>query len=471
MHTSLYWFSNDLRLADNPALTHVMSQSEQLAFLYVVDPAWFTSRNYNHRLVGERRYAFILESLLDIEQQLASKGHRLYVVEGDPLVEIPQLVNRNNIDLIGGAKQSGWFESMLWRQLHERLPEHTVVTQWNNYLYPSEPWRSVDTMATDNTAAGTNKLPKPLKSFTSFRHCIEKNAIKPEPDLVGWPADSPASLSLQGDFSSVTELYAKLQSGATAAGKPPITMARFNAGERGGQAHLNDYFNSAAPSTYKQTRNALDDWQASTKFSPYLANGNLSARQIWAAVERYESEVVKNEDTYWIKFELLWREYFHWLAQHQGVSLFQFQGMAKTAPLTSYFSERFKKWCAGNTPYPLVNACMKQLNASGYMSNRGRQLVASCLVNELAVDWRYGAAYFQQQLIDHDVASNWGNWQYLAGVGVDPRGGRSFNLTKQAQIYDPNGDFIRKWEGQISEQSLDSWDAVGWPIEAAAAPK
>ena len=96
MHTALYWFSNDLRLADNPALAHVMSQSKQLAFLYVVDPAWFEARNYNHRLVGERRYAFILESLLDIEQQLASKGHRLYVVEGDPVVEIPQLVGRNN---------------------------------------------------------------------------------------------------------------------------------------------------------------------------------------------------------------------------------------------------------------------------------------------------------------------------------------------------------------------------------------
>ena len=131
--------------------------------MYVVDPAWFSARNYNHRLVGERRYAFILESLLDIEQQLASKGHRLYVVEGDPLVEIPQLVDRNNIDLIGGAKQSGWFESALWQQLHDRLPQQTVAVQWNNYLYPSEPWRSVDTMAAEGAATGTNKLPKPLK--------------------------------------------------------------------------------------------------------------------------------------------------------------------------------------------------------------------------------------------------------------------------------------------------------------------
>jgi deoxyribodipyrimidine photo-lyase len=106
---------------------------------------------------------------------------------------------------------------------------------------------------------------------------------------------------------------------------------------------------------------------------------------------------------------------------------------------------------------------MKQLKATGYMSNRGRQLVASCFVNELSLDWRYGAAYMEQQLIDFDIAANWGNWQYLAGVGADPRGLRSFDLQKQTHIYDPQHHFIKKWGGTKSS-NLDSTDMVDWPI-------
>lgn len=106
---------------------------------------------------------------------------------------------------------------------------------------------------------------------------------------------------------------------------------------------------------------------------------------------------------------------------------------------------------------------MRQLNAEGYMSNRGRQLVASCLVHELSVDWRYGAAYMAVKLVDYDVASNWGNWQYLAGVGADPRGHRRFNLQKQTQIYDPDGRFIERWNGADCDPQLDSNDMVDWP--------
>ena len=126
------------------------------------------------------------------------------------------------------------------------------------------------------------------------------------------------------------------------------------------------------------------------------------------------------------------------------------------------------RWREGRTAYPLVNACMKQLNATGYMSNRGRQIVASCLVNELQIDWRYGAAYFEQQLIDYDVAVNWGNWQYLAGVGSDQvKNQRHFNIDKQAQIFDPNGDFITKWQGDSLTFDGDSVDAADWPIMPA----
>ena len=462
MHTTLYWFSNDLRLLDNPALTAALQQSEKIAFVYIVDPSWFSARNYNHRLIGERRYAFILESLLDLDQQLASYGHLLYVLQGDPVKILPPLIERNNISLLAGAKQTGWFESKLWQQLIKRLPESVLQTHWANYLFPTQPWL-------EDEDAEKSTISQSLKSFSVFRRFIEKNMIKPSSSAADCLAAKTAPLLLQGQVSLLSQLYSELQLATNKHNSDTDNHIIFTAGERAGLAHLADYFSSMAPSSYKKTRNALDGWQQSTKFSPYLANGNLSPSQIWAAVDRYESDYVANEDTYWIKFELLWREYFQWLALGQGDSLYRFQGMASKLPLTSFFPERFQKWCQGNTPYPIVNACMKQLNATGYMSNRGRQLAASCLVNELALDWRYGAAYFQQQLIDHDVASNWGNWQYLAGVGADPRGGRHFNLSKQAQTWDPDGVFVRKWQGQASAQPLDSLDAVGWPIEATTA--
>ena len=98
------------------------------------------------------------------------------------------------------------------------------------------------------------------------------------------------------------------------------------------------------------------------------------------------------------------------------------------------------------------------------MSNRGRQIVASYFVNELNLDWRYGAAYFEQQLIDYDVAVNWGNWQYLAGVGADPRGRRWFDMDKQTKRYDPDKSFIIYWCGEGHDESLDSVDAADWPM-------
>ena len=107
---------------------------------------------------------------------------------------------------------------------------------------------------------------------------------------------------------------------------------------------------------------------------------------------------------------------------------------------------------------------MNELNNTGFMSNRGRQIVASCLVNELGLDWRCGAAYFEQQLIDYDVASNWANWQYIAGVGADPRGGRHFNIDKQTALYDPEQKFIQKWQGNNTIARTDSIDAADWPI-------
>ena len=240
----------------------------------------------------------------------------------------------------------------------------------------------------------------------------------------------------------------------------------FTGGEQAGLGQLQSFvFEQQGIARYKQTRNALDDWPSSSKLSPWLANGSLSAREVAATVEQYERDYLSNDSTYWLWFELLWREYFHWYAFRHGRRLFCRDGVQRKRRPVSFYPQRFRAWCEGTTEYPLVNAAMNQLRHTGYMSNRARQLVASCLVNELELDWRYGAAWFEQQLVDYDPGSNYGNWQYLAGVGADPRGLRRFNLAKQAEQYDPDGAFVRRWQGQVTRPTTrHQVDAADWPL-------
>ena len=159
----------------------------------------------------------------------------------------------------------------------------------------------------------------------------------------------------------------------------------------------------------------------------------------------YEAREGANESTYWLRFELLWREYFRWYSRASDWTLFRHRGPNDQEPSGDQNKTRFEAWKTGHTSCDIVDAAMRELNETGWMSNRGRQLVASHLIYELNLDWRLGAAYFESQLVDFDVASNWGNWAYIAGVGADPRGGRIFNLNDQADRYDPDYSYRSRW--------------------------
>jgi deoxyribodipyrimidine photo-lyase len=222
----------------------------------------------------------------------------------------------------------------------------------------------------------------------------------------------------------------------------------FAGGETQGKARVQAYFfRDRLLHTYKQTRNGLIGDAYSSKLSPWLATGSLSARWVYAQVRACEARLGSNESTYWLIFELLWREYFRYLALQQGARLFHPAGMRTEGPAPRWTgkNDAFVAWCEGQTGVPLVDANMRELAATGFMSNRGRQLVACYLTQDLKVDWRKGAAWFECMLVDYDVHSNWGNWAYVAGVGTDPREGRYFNQLKQARNYDPQGDYVRLW--------------------------
>ncbi|MAP10224.1 MAG: cryptochrome DASH, partial [Rhodopirellula sp.] len=158
-----------------------------------------------------------------------------------------------------------------------------------------------------------------------------------------------------------------------------------------------------------------------------------------------------NKSTYWMIFELLWRDYFRWISRKHGATLFRASGLRGVDIDWKSDRELFGRWQEGTTGYPLVDANMRELRTTGYMPNRGRQNVASFLTKNLGLDWRWGAQWFESQLIDYDVASNYGNWNYAAGVGNDARGFRFFNITKQSRDYDKQGEYAKHWLPELRD--------------------
>ena len=442
--TGLFWFTNDLRIEDNLALCRAANEVEKLICIYCVRPKSTFSDLQAPSKLSPNRQQFLFDSLVDLEESLAEQGQQLLIEFKSAADAIPELITRYNISHIYRSHNAGEYERKIWNTLRKRY----AMIQFNQ----------TDT----HTLFDRSELPFTLDrlpdSFSKFRRKVSDIIVKAP---LGKPPQLPTScITISQDWQAGWKrqsLHSQLDEGQL-----------FKGGSRAGKQHVHSYFKTQSASTYKETRNGLDEHcngiNFSTRFSPWLSNGSISARQVICELHRYESEIEANESTYWIYFEILWREYFQWYAHKHRANLFRFNGIKNSNPTTSFYPERFQKWCQGNTPYPIVNACMKQLNATGYMSNRGRQLVASCFVHELNMDWRYGAAYMEQQLIDYDVASNWANWQYLAGVGADPRGHRRFDLDKQTQIYDPERLFIKHWGGDQHLEQLDSRDIVDWPI-------
>lgn len=439
----LFWFNNDLRVADNHALEQASREVEQLICIYCLPPS--ANGKKGPSSPSGHRLQFLKESLIDLNSSLNTLGQNIEVYFAPPLETIAQLITQYDIGALYSSSSADYYGNTVWQLLRQRYSMIAFNQVNSSSLFDPE-----------QLPFSLNELPD---SFSKFRR-------KVEPIEVRSPLATLASLPPRP--SNATARQWQQQFPAFENNPAPL----FKGGERSAADHLQGYFARGLASTYKETRNGLDGMDYSTKFSPWLANGNLSPRTIMQALREYEQSVEKNDSTYWIYFELLWRDYFRCYAQKYGKRLFTLGGINQRKPATSFYPERYQKWCQGNTPYPIINACMKQLNTTGYISNRGRQLVASCFVHELNLDWRYGAGYLEQQLIDYDVASNWGNWQYLAGVGADPRGHRQFNLAKQTQTYDPDELFINKWAGNDCSPVLDSVDAADWPIlDSTKAPK
>ncbi len=427
----LYLFRNDLRLSDNPGLlAHAEGEALLCVYCWPAAPAWC-----NLTGMGAQRERFLRESLRSLQAELESLGQGLLVLHTDPRVAIPQLVETFTIDRVGIGGAAGYYENQQLGTLRNRLPV-PVVAHDNTTLFEAA-----------QLPGGTGKL---ARQFTPFRRAVENLAVKT-------PAEPPSALPPPPDgaqFRAIPASKAK-----------PHPAFPVRGGSPEGQRRLRQWmFERRLVESYQHTRNYLDGLDGSSLLSPWLATGSLSARQAAFALFKYEDANGRNESTEHLFMELLWREFFQWRARVDGALLFHPGGLRRKKQLKTFEARDFARWSQGETDSPLVNALMHQLTATGWMSNRGRQIAASYLINELNHDWRFGAAFFEKHLVDYDVGSNYGNWQYIAGVGTDPRGGRHFNIDKQASLYDADGTFTTKWDGERAVQPRYINDAADWPI-------
>lgn len=438
---SLYIFANDLRINDNPLLNQAITQSAadntDLVCLYCLQAWQFKPTGSLPAAMGTQRYAFLWQSLQALRHQLRRHGVTMIIQLGTMQNVVLKLHTNHRFKHIYHSQSAGFYERTAYLSLRDNMPEVMLHTDHITSLFKP------------------NQLPFEIsdlpKNFTPFRKQVAHLATQ-----------APIITSTESVHLNMTARFnADDQWPQLPEASADIMTSDFMGGESAALAHCHEYFSGTAPSNYKSVRNQLMGWQNSTKFSPWLALGCLSPRQIMQDLSAYEAAHGANESTYWIYFELLWREFFYWNAIKQGAQLF----MSKSGfdqPLHDMdLPQAFTHWTQGQIGEPLINACMRELNHTGYLSNRGRQIAASYLINELGVDWRLGAGYFERMLIDYDVASNWGNWQYIAGVGADPRGGRHFNIEKQQKTHDPKGQYIQQWaEVKSTHQNIYWHDLV-----------
>lgn len=422
---NIHWFRKDLRIHDNYILSSLNSYCQNSVFIYIIDESNYKKLNNGLIKTGPYRTKFLFETLLDLDKSLSKFNQKLYVYYGKTEEIFSSLYEELKFDSISYQADSNFEEVNIEKKVLSNLPNDISI---KNYY--------------DQTLIHPDDLPFKINQlddiFTNFRKKVEKNLIIKDlykVDSLPKPIELDYKIDWKSDFFN---LEMKNQS--------PKSAIQFIGGESSAINRLNNYFYLTDNiSRYKETRNGLLSADYSSKFSAWLANGSLSPRFIYWKLKEYEKERINNQSTYWLLFELLWRDYFKFVAMKYGKKIFFKSGLRKKTTEYSNDFNLFQKWINGDTNEKFVNANMIELKESGFMSNRGRQNVMSYLVHDLGIDWRWGAEYFESMLIDYDVESNWGNSQYIAGVGNDPRENRKFNIKRQQDMYDPENKYINYW--------------------------
>lgn len=423
-NTSVIWFRNNLRTLDNTSLFKAIHHHEKTIAVYFFDPKYFEIDTFGFKKTEKFRAKFLIETVSDLKRNLADLNITLLTYFKSPEEEFPKICEQFSVESIYTQKE--WTDEELQTNhlLKNALPNVKIVEDFDQFLY--------------HPNVVSNDYSKIPDVFTNFRKGVEKK-VRIEAEI------SVSKMSESNLIENNTEIPTLEDLGFEDFSTNRNSVFPFKGGETEALKRLDYYlFETKKVSVYKNTRNGLLGIDYSTKFSPWLANGSLSAKTIYWKIRAYEKEFGSNESTYWVIFELIWRDYFKFISLKYGSKIFQIEGILDVNYHWNNNSKAISQWIEGKTKDDFVNANMIELKETGWMSNRGRQNVASYFAKELLLDWRIGAAYFESILLDYDVHSNYGNWMYVSGVGNDPRD-RKFNTQFQAQNYDRNYKFRNLW--------------------------
>ncbi len=429
----IVWLRLDLRLGDNPALHEAVQRGGPVVPLFIHAP-----EEESPWELGDASRWWLHQSLTSIEADLRAAGSRLILRQGPTLHALRAVVKET------GACAVVWnrrYEPVVMARdakIKEALHGDGLAVESFNAALLHEPWTIC------------NQSRKPFQVFTPFwKHCIAKPApADPLPAPTNLPAPSkwPASIALGG-----LELEPK-PSGSDG------LRAAWHPGEAGATANLRRFL-AKAFADYTEHRNR-PDIAGTSRLSPHLHFGEISPRQVWHGLRRLALKRGLSADQ-WRDSQFLteigWREFAHHL-------LFHFPH-TPTEPLREYFNmfpwrndaAWLCAWQEGRTGYPIVDAGMRELSATGWMHNRVRMIVASFLVKDLLLPWQEGARWFWDSLVDADLAQNTLGWQWTAGCGADAAPYfRVFNPTSQGEKFDPHGHYVRKWCPELAKLP-DKW--------------
>ncbi|MCS7172030.1 MAG: DNA photolyase family protein [Armatimonadetes bacterium] len=400
---NLWWIRRDLRLHDNPAL-HAALQSGGVIPVFILDPRLLT--------LSRRRTSFLIANLRTLDRALRTLGSSLVVRHGDPSQILPRLVEQTGAQAVYAHADVSPFA----RRQESEVARHVRLQLVG--------WPSMVPPPAIRTGRG--------RGYTVYRQFYQRLSSLTLPE----PLPPPARLPPHGVVSEPL----------------PEVPPPWPPGEEAGFRRLKDFI--AGPIfQYHRERDRID-LEVTSRLSPYLRFGVLSprvafhlARQAMDAAHNSES---RKGAARWLD-ELLWREFFAHLLFHYPHSRREPLRQDLQEPEWDNDEQIFRTWCEGQTGYPLIDAAMRELRETGWMHNRARMVVASFLVKNLLLDWRWGEQYFFEHLLDGDPASNSGNWQWVTGIGTDRRPYlRIFNPVLQGLRFDPAGAYVRRWIPELA---------------------
>jgi deoxyribodipyrimidine photo-lyase len=421
MRCILWWLRRDLRLADNLTLHHALHDAAAVVPVFVFDPILIRSE----RLAAARRQ-FLLDSLADLDAQLRARGSRLILRAGEPARELAALAREVHADAVYFHFDITPYARHRDARAIRALGAAGIAVRSFHDCYLATPGEVL------------KKDGSPYTVFSPYRRAFERVVPIPPTCATSARIQIPAAIP-----SLDLDKWIKARSERYAAGgeKEAMRLLRSFVRRRSGL------------DKYGANRNdmALD---ATSHLSPHLHFGTISARELVRTARAMAAKSGQVNIGLWIG-ELIWREFYAQVLWH-------FPHAARGAFRRAYADldwenddTKFAAWCEGRTGYPVVDAAMRQLNETGWMHNRARMIVASFLTKHLLIDWRWGERYFMQQLIDGDVASNNGGWQWAAGTGTDAQPYfRIFNPVEQGKRHDPRGTYVRRWIPELSDMPV-----------------